>query len=536
MAERLLLVGMMGAGKSTAGRLAARRLGWTWVDIDAEIVRDGGASVPELFARHGEAHFRQEEIRVLGAVLDRNEPLVVSVGEGRSSTRPTAPTLRDGGTVVWLRARPETLIRRVHDGAGRPLLAGDTAEDRAEALRRIEAERRPLYAEVADEIIDVDRLRTDKVAERLLESVGQDSSDAPVGSVIAVPVALGARAYDVLVGRGILGELATVLPAGVQRVAVVTQEGIDVDIDAGVPTDVFLVPNGEGAKTVAQVEELCRGFADIGLSRSDAVVAVGGGVVSDLAGFAAAVFHRGVPYVTVATTLLAQVDAAIGGKTGVNLPQGKNLVGAFWQPSAVLCDVDVLSTLPAREWASGRGEMAKYAFLGETLPGVPGMSLLDLGLEEQVARCVAIKAAVVASDERESDRRMVLNYGHTLAHALEAEAFGADARWDLRHGEAVAVGLVFAALLAKRMERIDDARVALHRKVVTGFDLPVDLPAGASAEQLMSFMARDKKARHDLTFVLDGPERGRAGPRGRRRDRPGHPDRNGFGTVTGTRR
>jgi 5-deoxy-5-amino-3-dehydroquinate synthase len=324
--------------------------------------------------------------------------------------------------------------------------------------------------------------------------------------VIAVPVALGARAYDVLVGRGIVGMVAEVLPAGVQRVAVVTQEGIDVEVDAGVPTDVFLVPAGEGAKTLAQVEELCRGFADIGLSRSDAVVAVGGGVVSDLAGFAAAVFHRGVPYVTVATTLLAQVDAAIGGKTGVNLPQGKNLVGAFWQPSAVICDVDVLSTLPAREWASGRGEMAKYAFLGESLPGVPGMSLLDLALEEQVARCVAIKAAVVASDERESDRRMVLNYGHTLAHALEAAAFGPDARWDLRHGEAVAVGLIFAALLAKRLDRIDDAQVALHRKVVGGFDLPVDLPAGASAEQLMSFMARDKKARHDFTFVLDGPD------------------------------
>ncbi|HEY5251721.1 MAG TPA: 3-dehydroquinate synthase family protein [Acidimicrobiales bacterium] len=323
--------------------------------------------------------------------------------------------------------------------------------------------------------------------------------------MIAVPVALGARAYDVVVGRGILGMMAEMLPPGVQRVAVVTQEGIDVEIDAGVPMDVFTVPAGEGAKTLTQVEELCRGFARIGLSRSDAVVAVGGGVVSDLAGFAAAVFHRGVPYVTVATTLLAQVDAAIGGKTGVNLPEGKNLVGAFWQPSAVLCDVDVLSTLPAREWASGRGEMAKYAFLGESLPGVPGMSLLDLALEEQVARCVAIKAAVVAADERESDRRMVLNYGHTLAHALEASAFGPDARWDLRHGEAVAVGLIFAALLAKRLDRIDDARVALHRKVVGGFDLPADLPAGASAEQLMSFMARDKKARHDLTFVLDGP-------------------------------
>jgi 5-deoxy-5-amino-3-dehydroquinate synthase len=324
--------------------------------------------------------------------------------------------------------------------------------------------------------------------------------------VIDIPVDLGDRSYDVTVGRGIIGLLPEVLPPGVKRVAIVTQEGIDVEVDAGVPADVFVVPAGEGAKTLSQVEELCRGFARSELTRSDAVVAVGGGVVSDLAGFAAAVYHRGTPYVTVATTLLAQVDAAIGGKTGVNLPEGKNLVGAFWQPSAVLCDVDVLSTLPAREWASGRGEMAKYAFLGQFLPGEPGRSLLDLSLEDQVARCVAIKAAVVASDERESDRRMVLNYGHTLAHALEAAAFGPDARWDLRHGEAVAVGLTFAAELARRLGRIDDARVALHRKVVGGFDLSTAMPAGASAGPLLSFMARDKKARHDLTFVLDGPD------------------------------
>jgi 5-deoxy-5-amino-3-dehydroquinate synthase len=323
--------------------------------------------------------------------------------------------------------------------------------------------------------------------------------------MITIPVPLGERAYDVIVGRGAAALVAEVLPAGVQRVAIVTQEGIDLDIDAGVPSEVFLVPGGEGAKSLTQLEELCRGFAASGLARSDAVVAVGGGVVSDLAGFAAAVYLRGIRYVTVATTLLAQVDAAIGGKTGVNLPEGKNLVGAFWQPSAVLCDVDALSTLPAREWASGRGEMAKYSFLNEATSAEPGPPLLDLVLEDQVARCVAIKAAVVAADERESDRRMVLNYGHTLAHALEAAAFGPDARWDLRHGEAVAIGLVFAAELAKRMGRIDDARVAQHRKVVGGFDLSADLPAGASAEQLLGFMARDKKARHDLTFVLDGP-------------------------------
>jgi shikimate kinase len=171
---------MMGSGKSTAGRLAAKRLGWRWVDIDTEIVRTSGATVPELFARHGEAHFRQEEARLLEAVLARDEPLVISVGGGAVLDPVNRARLREAGTVVWLRASPETLIERVHDGSGRPLLVGDTAEDRAQTLRRIDAERRPLYAEVADEIVDVDRLRTDKVARRLLECVGQGAAGPQV--------------------------------------------------------------------------------------------------------------------------------------------------------------------------------------------------------------------------------------------------------------------------------------------------------------------------------------------------------------------
>ena len=322
-----------------------------------------------------------------------------------------------------------------------------------------------------------------------------------------VPVELGERGYDVLVGEGVSQELARVVATAVptaRRAAVVTQEGIGVEVDPGLPAQVFTVPDGEAAKSMAVVEDLCRGFALSGLSRADVVVAVGGGVVTDVAGFAAASFNRGTAYVNVATSLLAQVDAAIGGKTGVNLPEGKNLVGAFWQPSAVLCDTRLLASLPPREWASGRGEVAKYALLGigTTLGGPP---TADLSLEEQVARCVAVKAQVVAADEREGDRRMLLNYGHTLAHALEAASFGGSDGAGLAHGEAVAVGLVYAALLARRLDRIDDAAVDRHHRVVSAFDLSSALPTGASAEQLLTFMLRDKKSRGDLTFVLDGP-------------------------------
>ncbi len=221
--------------------------------------------------------------------------------------------------------------------------------------------------------------------------------------------------------------------------------------------------------------------------------------MTDIAGFAAATYHRGVAVVNVPTTLLGMVDAAIGGKTAVNLPEGKNLVGAFWQPAGVLCDLDALNTLPERELRCGYGEMAKYHFL-------TGDDLLALPLPERVARCVAIKAEIVASDERESaveagDRgRAILNYGHTLAHALEVAG-----GHDLRHGEAVAIGLVFAAHLAAGLGRIDDRRVEEHRRVVGEYGLDATLPAGVEQDALIALMGRDKKALTGLTFVLDGP-------------------------------
>ncbi len=311
--------------------------------------------------------------------------------------------------------------------------------------------------------------------------------------MITVTVPLGDRAYDVLVGPGARHHLAEVVPVAAERAAVVTQANVGVAVDPGIEHRVFLMPDGEEGKTLETVESLCRDFARFGLTRADVVVAVGGGVVTDTAGFAAAVYHRGVPVIHVSTTLLGQVDAAIGGKTGVNLPEGKNLVGAFWQPTAVLCDTEVLEALPPEEYRSGLGEMAKYHFL-------TGDELMDLPLEERVARCVEIKAQVVAGDEREGGRRALLNYGHTLAHALETAG-----RYGLRHGEAVGIGLVYAAELARLMGRIDGARVVEHRKVVAGYDLPTSLPEGVDTDELVALMRRDKKAMGGLTFVLDGP-------------------------------
>jgi 5-deoxy-5-amino-3-dehydroquinate synthase len=313
--------------------------------------------------------------------------------------------------------------------------------------------------------------------------------------VITVDVALAdGRGYPVLVGDGVLDELSAVLPERARRVAIVTQDAIPVEVEPGRDHRVFTIGDGEEHKTLATVEQLCAGFAQWGLTRADCVVGLGGGLVTDVAGFAAAVYHRGIPVVHVPTTLLGQIDAAIGGKTGVNLAEGKNLVGAYWQPSAVVCDTATLATLPPREWRCGLGELAKYHWLG-------GGRLDELPLEERVAACAAIKAEVVAADERESGRRALLNYGHTLAHAIEIAG-----DHDLRHGEAVAIGLVYAAELARLLGRIDDDAVAEHRRVVAGYDLPMQLPEGLDDDELVTLMGRDKKVLDDgLTFVLDGP-------------------------------
>jgi len=311
--------------------------------------------------------------------------------------------------------------------------------------------------------------------------------------MIVVPVQLADRSYEVLVGDGVRSELSRVIPDRAKRVAIVTQEGLGIEVDPGREHKVFTMGDGEQSKSMATVESLCRQFAQWGLTRADCVVAVGGGIVTDTAGYAAASYHRGVPVVHVSTTLVGQVDAAIGGKTGVNIPEGKNLIGAYWQPSGVVCDTGLLSTLPPREYRCGLGEIAKYHFLG-------GEGIDALPIDEQVAACVAIKAAVVASDEREGGARATLNYGHTLAHAIEIAG-----DHDLRHGEAVAIGLIFAAELALRLGRIDADRVAEHRRVVGAYDLPLTLPTGLENSELIALMGRDKKALDGITFVLDGP-------------------------------
>lgn len=310
----------------------------------------------------------------------------------------------------------------------------------------------------------------------------------------SIPLRLKDHAYDVLIGPGVRTSLAGVVRRlGARRAVVVSARPKEWVPDTGVETLLLPARDGEQHKTLSTVEALCGAFVGFGLTRSDVVVSCGGGTTTDVVGLAAALYHRGVPVVHLPTSLLAQVDASVGGKTAVNLPQGKNLVGAYWQPSAVLCDTDYLSTLPPREMRNGYGEIARCHFIGA--PGLRGQPLAD-----QIAAGVRLKARVVEADERDLGLRHILNYGHTLGHALEKAT-----DYALRHGEAVAIGTVFAGRLAGALGRIGQARVSEHLDVVRSYGLPTAVPAETEPEALIALMRHDKKAFGSLAFALDGP-------------------------------
>ena len=323
-----------------------------------------------------------------------------------------------------------------------------------------------------------------------------------------VSVELGERSYDVVLADGARHHLAALIARRAPRAQVaviVTTPSIAqqawFDVTSGIEQHVLTVPDGEAAKSLDVLDVLLEEVAQFELSRSDVLVAVGGGAVTDLVGFAAASYLRGVALVQIPTSLVGQVDAAIGGKTGVNLRSGKNLVGAFHQPIGVLCDFETIATLPERERLGGLGEVAKCWLL----EGGFAAELSDVSLHDLIVMSVTLKAAIVTADEREGGRRALLNYGHTLAHALEKVALARDSD-ELRHGEAVAIGLAFAVRLAEALGRVDADEVRRHDEVLDFFGLRRRIPEHFPTSSLLEAMAHDKKAHHDLTFVLAGAE------------------------------
>ena len=484
------LMGFMGSGKSTVGRILATRLGWDFVDTDRLIEAKAGRSIPEIFASDGEAGFRDLEAAVIRDVT-QGDRQVIATGGGTILDPENRLALRMAGVVVHLKASPELLWRRVA-GSDRPL-----AQDPL-AFRARYQERYPLYQQLPIQVSSA--MSASRVAERILESIR--------GSGRQIAVSIPEREYPIVLEPNAIARLGDLMAERLKpgRCLVVTNPHLEArygDVAlaslraAGWDPHVAVIPAGERFKRMQSAMQLYDRAIEARLERKNPIIALGGGVIGDLAGFVAATFNRGVPFVQVPTSLLAQIDSSVGGKVAVNHPMGKNLIGAFHQPALVVADPLTLHTLPRRELLAGLAEMIKYgvildaAFFEQLEGDLP--LLLERSMKAMIpaiARCCELKAQVVLEDERESGLRAILNYGHTLGHALEAET----QYQSYLHGEAVAIGMVAAGAIARELGLFSDAEQERLIALLQRAGLPTRFPA-VSAERLVAATGHDKKVK-----------------------------------------
>ena len=505
--ERVYLIGLMGAGKSTVGRLLAEVLSWTFIDLDAEISAAAGKSIPNIFADLGENVFREFESRLLQQTLSKKQ-VVIACGGG-VILQPENIKLLKQELTVWLELSPAEAAARLEHAEKRPLL--NECEDTVTKLNEILNSRRQAYTEVARIRVNSGGLAPELIASKILSEL------ATHGKHTALKVKHQTGEYQVLVGSDLLSDLVEHL-AGIQAVGplgIITNSTVnDLYGDqiretlraAGFVTRTILVPDGEAFKTLASAEQLISALIAQGMERSGTILALGGGVITDLGGFVASILFRGVKLVHLPTTLLAMVDAAVGGKTGVNHIQGKNLIGSFYQPSLVLMDVDTLTSLDHRDRVSGFAEMLKmgiirdpayldqlYSHREQYLSAAPGEELA-----RAIAHSVELKAQVVEADEKEAALRRILNFGHTVGHAIETTlGYGV-----IRHGEAVILGMYAAGWLSHQLTGLSDAQWLRLSDILVAVPLKAPIQnLDSNAIELATRM--DKKvANSDLYFVL----------------------------------
>ncbi len=500
MDRPLFLNGFMATGKSTVGRLAAARLGVPFVDLDAAVEARAGCRVAEIFATKGESGFRQLEREELGRWLDTREPAVVALGGGALLARePRLAALRRG-YVVTLEATPATVLARNGGKAARPLLAVPNPDRQVAELL---AQRRASYAE-AHARLQTDERSPQAIAEEVVEVVRRRP----------IAVAAGESSYSVEVGEGLCAARLGALARGASRVLLVTDSNVGplhaataiAALErAQLTADVVRLDAGEEHKTLAAPQRIWEAALAQGVDRSGRMVALGGGVVTDITGFAAASWMRGIGWVGVPTTLLAMVDASVGGKTGVDLGPAKNAVGAFWQPRGVLCDISLLATEPDRGFVSALAEVVKTALIGDPelfllLEKDPAAVLRrdPSVVADVVSRCIQVKADVVSRDERESGLRATLNLGHTVGHALEAQAGYSR----LTHGEAISLGLVAACRLGERIGRTPPELSERVVRLLRTLGLPVELAKEPLADAARLIGHDKKRAGKSIRFVV----------------------------------
>jgi shikimate kinase / 3-dehydroquinate synthase len=469
----LVFIGFMGAGKSTA-LAAAREAGLETTEIDGLMERELGSTIREAFEHHGEEGFREREAEVVGSLLEQADGGAIALGGGSVLSERIRAAL-DRHIVVWLQVDAREAWRRIAR-SDRPLATS------AADVERLLAAREPLYEELADAIVPAgDR----EIVARALPVI-QALAELPVGSKL-LWAASASGEYPVLVGRGVLD--LDWWPVGgrpyliADRFTLTLFEDRDMEAFLGVDSTIA----GEETKTMGQVERILEGMAASGVTREDHVVALGGGVVGDIAGFCAHIYQRGVPVVQVPTTLVAQVDSAYGGKTGVDLSQGKNYAGAYHLPAAVIADTKKLERLPREELAAGFVEALKTGLLagGKLWERVRSIDRLDpAGLDDVVFACARYKCEVVAADERDSGLRHALNLGHTVGHAIET----ATQYRRYRHGEAIGLGL----LAALRLSGAEQLRIEVERSL-SRHRLPVRLDRAISVDAILDALQRDKK-------------------------------------------
>lgn len=521
--NNIFLVGLMGAGKTTIGRLLARKLNRRFVDADHEIEARTGATIPWIFEIEGEACFRRREADVIRD-LSAQQGLVLATGGGAVLNPASRALLAERGTVIYLRASIGSILQRTAHDKNRPLL--QTADPRGK-LEQLWTERDPLYREIADLVIDTGRPNVQSMVQTILDQLAaQENARARKHARtamneqahITLNVELGERSYPIEIGAGLLDDAALLARhIGGHKVAIVTNTTVAplyLDKVAGhlraAGRDVLeiILPDGEEHKNWQSLNLVYDALLQHKCDRKTTLVALGGGVIGDLTGFAASSYMRGVPFVQIPTTLLAQVDSSVGGKTGINHPLGKNMIGAFYQPRAVIADTATLNTLPARELSAGLAEVIKHGaildadFFDWIEANIEPLIARDRhAIGYAIARSCEIKSDVVRKDEREGGLRAVLNFGHTFGHAIEnGLGYGA---W--LHGEAVGCGMVMAADMSARLGLIEPAAVERVRALVRAAGLPAVAPDLGEARWIELMEVDKKNEGGEIRFILLKP-------------------------------
>ncbi|GGZ03877.1 bifunctional shikimate kinase/3-dehydroquinate synthase AroKB [Pseudoduganella plicata] len=516
----------MGAGKTTIGRMLARKLGLRFVDSDHEIEARTGATIPWIFEIEGEGSFRRREAEVIRDLCGQ-EGIVLATGGGAILNPESRAVLQQRGTVVYLRASIPSILARTSHDKNRPLLR--TADPRAK-LEELMAQREPLYLEMAHLVVDTGRPNVQSMVQIIINQLDALACQAAPNCTtqaqtsmneqtnILLNVDLGERSYPISIGPAVLDD-PDLLARHVngRKVAIVTNstvaplylERLRAPLAAaGKDVIAVVLDDGEEYKNWASLMRIFDALLANKCDRKTTLVALGGGVIGDLTGFAAASYMRGVDFIQVPTTLLSQVDSSVGGKTGINHPLGKNMIGAFYQPKVVLADTSTLDTLPQRELAAGLAEVIKHGavidsdffdWIEDNIDNLVARDRAALGYA--IARSCEIKADVVRQDEREGGLRAILNFGHTFGHAIEAGmGYG---HW--LHGEAVGCGMVMAAELSLRLGYIDAETVARVRALVTAAGLPVKAPDLGTARWLELMEVDKKNEGGDIKFILLKP-------------------------------